>query len=59
MYYMCTYIYSVPCLDNPAYDLRFVDPIISITRLVTSKGCEVVGVAFHELSRGNLRHLWA
>ena len=23
---MC--IYSIPCLDNPAYDLRFVDPIM-------------------------------
>ena len=26
IYIMC--IYSIPCLDNPAYDLRFVDPIM-------------------------------
>ena len=33
IYYVC--VYSRPCLDNPAYDLRFVDPIMHHLPIVT------------------------
>ena len=55
----CIYIYIVYLVW--IIRLMFLELLIPSCIIYPSSpfGCEIVGVAFHELSRGNLRHLWA